>query len=103
VGLLGEGGGVAVAEVGAHGVASGGALGADPAPGLAVADGGGELGDVEKLVDEGLWDGVGFEAPDVAPPGHEIRELRAEFFVEDWGPWLWGRMLAHAGCNGVNF
>ena len=52
------------------------------APGLAQPDRRRMARDLEQRVDALARDGIGAKAPDVAPPQHEIAELRAEGGVE---------------------
>ena len=81
-GLCLAGGVVADGEDGADFGAFGGGLDLDPVPGLAVADGGGQWGDVQQRVDEGGGNGAVAEAANVAALGNELGELGAESVVE---------------------
>ena len=56
-----------------------------PAPRLAVADGRSVLREIEQMVDERRFDGIGAEAPHVAAPGDELAEAAAERRIEQGG------------------
>src|SRR5690349_23482326 len=54
----------------------------DEAPGLGVADGGREAGEVQQLLDQHVGNGTGAETAHVAAPAPELAQVVAETVVE---------------------
>ena len=55
---------------------------ADEPPGLGVADGGREAGEIQQLFDQRVGDRIGAEAPHIAAPAQQLAQLVSEAVVE---------------------